>query len=204
MFSHIPTLQKLLQISKKIPYVPSKHLYHLVEYILNNKDDELENFFNEILILKNKLITCDTCYAWKEKNIHCYWCHSNRDQTTLCIVETWIDALALERGKIFQGIYHILGGNVSPLDGITPDQLHFEKLTERIEHLPLMEIIIATNQTPEGEATASYIERIINKCNKKNIVISYLATGIPVGISLEYVDKLTIAKAISFRRIINK
>ena len=97
-------------------------------------------------------------------------------------------------------MYHILGGNVSPLDGITPDQLHFDKLTERIETLPLTEIIIATNQTPEGEATASYIERIISKCNKENIIISYLATGIPVGTSLEYVDKLTIAKAISFRR----
>jgi recombination protein RecR len=200
MFSRIPTLQKLLEISKKIPYVPSKHLYHLVESILNHKNNELEFFFNEILSLKNKLIICQNCYAWKEINIDCYWCHSNRDQSVLCIVETWIDALALERAKIFQGIYHILGGNVSPLDGITPDQLHFDKLTERIESLPLVEIIIATNQTPEGEATASYIERIITKCNKKNIIISYLATGIPVGTSLEYVDKLTIAKAISFRR----
>jgi recombination protein RecR len=125
---------------------------------------------------------------------------STKDQTSLCIVETWIDALSLERAKIFKGIYHILGGNVSPLDGITPDQLHFEKLTQRIQSLPLTEIIIATNQTPEGEATASYIERIIKQCNKKDIVISYLATGIPVGTSLEYVDKLTIQKAISFRR----
>lgn len=200
MFSHIPSLQKLLQISKKIPYVPTKHLYHLAESILNYKKNDLEVFFNEILVLKNQLIICENCYAWREIDIDCYWCHKRKEQSILCIVETWIDALALERAKIFQGIYHILGGNVSPLEGITPDQLHFEKLTERIETLPLTEIIIATNQTPEGEATASYIERIINACDKKNIIISYLATGIPVGTSLEYVDKLTIAKAISFRR----
>ena len=200
MFNRIPSLQKLLQISKKIPYVPSKHLYHLVESILNHKDTELDIFFKEILLLKNQLILCQNCYAWKENTIDCFWCNQSKKQSILCIVETWIDALALERAKIFQGVYHILGGNVSPLDGITPDQLHFDKLTERIETLPLTEIIIATNQTPEGEATASYIERIISKCNKENIIISYLATGIPVGTSLEYVDKLTIAKAISFRR----
>ena len=115
------------------------------------------------------------------------------------MVETWIDAIALERAKMFQGLYHILGGHISPMDGITPDQLHFDALLERINTLPLSEIIIATNQTPEGEATASYIERIIQK-SKKIITVSYLATGIPVGTSLEYVDKLTIQKALSFRR----
>ncbi len=200
MFNQIPSLQKLLHVSKKIPYIPSKYLYHFVEHLLTSNDTELEELFSEILTLKKKIVICQNCYAWKENTINCHWCHSNKEQTTLCIVETWIDALALERAKIFTGVYHILGGHVSPLDGITPDQLHFDKLTERIESLPLNEIIIGTNQTPEGEATASYIERIINKCKKKNITISYLATGIPVGTSLEYVDKLTIAKAISFRR----
>jgi recombination protein RecR len=200
MFKHIPTLQKLLYLTKKIPYIPSKNTYHFVQYLLNSKDNDLEDLFRDIIILKNNLLVCQNCYAWKEIDLECYWCLKEKDQTVLCIVETWIDALALERAKVFQGIYHILGGNVSPLDGITPDQLHFDKLTERIMTLPLVEIIIATNQTPEGEATASYIERIIAKCKKNNIIVSYLATGIPVGTSLEYVDRLTIQKAIFFRR----
>lgn len=199
MNTHIPSLSKLLQLVREIPYIPSKHTYHLAEYILSAPHEDVAIFFQAILTIKENIHICPTCFGWREKDIACYWCAQEKDQTTLCVVETWIDAIALERAKMFQGVYHILGGHISPMDGITPDQLHFEALLERINALPLTEIIIATNQTPEGEATASYIERIIQK-SKKIITVSYLATGIPVGTSLEYVDKLTIQKALSFRR----
>lgn len=199
MNEHLPLLTKLLQLVRRIPYLQGKHVYHMAEYILSANEKDIEIFFDAILKIKNNINACSICFGWKENNFCCYWCSEDREQTTMCIVETWIDAVSLDRTKMFRGIYHILGGHISPLDGITADQLHFDALLERIINLPLTEIIIATNQTPEGEATASYIERIIQK-SKKNILVSYLATGIPVGTSLEYVDKLTIGKALSFRR----
>jgi recombination protein RecR len=193
-------LQKLLFLVKKIPFIQSKHIYHLTEEILKENENELADFFNKLLALKREIVCCEICFSWKQSNEVCYWCHRERNNQILCIVETWIDAVSLDRAKFFDGLFHVLGGNISPLDGIGPDQLHFEALLERIKNLPLEEILIATNQTPEGEATASYIERIIKASGKKDITVSYLATGIPVGVSLEYVDKLTLQKAIAYRR----
>lgn len=199
LFEKMPSLQKLLELGRSIPYVPSKHLYRLVEYLLHKDKSEISIFIAELLSLKENIFLCDNCYCWKEKDEDCIWCSKEKDQKILCIVETWIDAISLERANIFQGVYHILGGNLSPLDGITHEQLYFARLIERIQELPLEEIIIGTNQTPEGEATASYIEKIVQKY-KPSITISYLATGIPVGSSLAYVDRLTLGKAISYRR----
>lgn len=200
LFEKIPSLQKLLQLSRSIPYVPSKHLYKLVEFLLHTPSEEIITFIEQLLLLKENIFLCDTCYCWKEKDQECVWCSSLKNQSILCIVETWIDAVSLERANIFQGVYHILGGTLSPIDGITVDKLHFNGLIKRLETLPLEEIIIATNQTPEGEATANYTEKIIAKYKKTDIVISYLPTGIPVGTSLAYVDRLTLAKALSHRR----
>lgn len=199
MLPSLPTFTKFLQLIKRIPYIPSKHTYHLVEYLLQLKDEEIISFFELLLQYKNSLEQCPTCLGWREKDLGCVWCQGARDHTVLCVVETWIDAISLERSRIFNGIYHILGGKISPIDGVDYDQLHFKELEKRIFELPITEIIIATNKTPEGEATATYIEKIVKKSGRQ-IIISYLATGIPVGTSLEYVDKITLAKAIVGRR----
>jgi recombination protein RecR len=199
MLSSLPTFTKLIQLIKRIPYVPGKHTYHIAEHLLRLDDKEIITFFELLLEYKHNLIVCVTCLGWKEKDFPCLWCDGQRDKTILCVVETWIDAIALERSRIFNGIYHILGGKISPIDGIGPDQLHFHELETRLAMLPLVEIIIGTNQTPEGEATALYLENLIARSGKK-IKISYLATGIPVGTSLEYVDRITLGKALANRR----
>lgn len=142
---------------------------------------------------------CNICLSWKEISYHCIFCQGERDQTVICVVESWIDAISLERSRIFNGVFHVLGGRISPINGINYFDLHFQELEERIINTNVTEIIIATNQTPEGEATASYIEKVVKGTNKP-ISISYLATGVPVGASLEFIDKITLAKAISNRR----
>lgn len=199
LFDKFPLLQKFIDLSRKIPYVPSKHTYRLVEFILHTEEEKIYEFVEELITLKKKITLCETCHCWKETEAECPWCSKERNQDILCVVETWIDAVSLEKANMFDGIYHILGGSLSPLEGITYEKLSIESLIKRINTLDLKEIIIATNQTPEGEATSYHIERVIKKTGK-NIVISSLPTGIPVGTSLAYVDRVTLAKALHFRR----
>lgn len=199
LFDKLPLLQKFIDLSRNIPYVPSKHIYRLVEFLLEIEEEKIETFLRELIALKAKIVACQTCHCWKERDLPCPWCSAERNQKVICVVETWIDAVSLEKSNVFDGVYHILGGSISPLEGIGHEQLHIKSLIERVKVLPLEEIIIATNQTPEGEATAYHIERLIQKTHK-DILISYLPTGIPVGTSLAYVDRVTLAKALHFRR----
>lgn len=199
MLSSLPTFTKLIQLIKRIPYIQGKHTYHLVENILELSNEDLDNFYKTLLQLKNNLERCIICFSWKESSQKCLFCQGERDQSIICVVETWIDAISLERSRIFNGVFHILGGRISPIDGINYFNLHFQELEERIIQTDVQEVIVATNQTPEGEATAAHIEKVVKKTNKP-IAISYLATGVPVGTSLEFIDKITLAKAISNRR----
>jgi recombination protein RecR len=199
LFDKFPLLQKFIDLSRSIPYVPSKHTYRLVEFLLHTDEEKIYAFVTELISLKKKIVLCETCHCWKERESTCPWCSAERNQEILCVVETWIDAVSLEKANMFDGVYHILGGSLSPLEGITYDKLTIDSLMQRIHRLKFKEIIIATNQTPEGEATAYHIERMIKKTGK-DIIISSLPTGIPVGTSLAYVDRVTLAKALHFRR----
>jgi recombination protein RecR len=192
-------LHEFIKVIQTIPFVPSRHTYRLAEYFLKEDHKQLEYFCIQLIELRNQLEKCNTCCCWKEKKSTCLWCGPSRDQTIICIVESWIDTLSLERSGVFKGAYHILEGAISPLDGIMPEMLSFNLLIERLLEGTVQEIIIATNQTPEGDATAGYIERLI-KSKHIEVQISYLASGIPVGASLEFVDKLTLGKAFNYRR----
>jgi recombination protein RecR len=196
-------IQALLQLVRKIPYLQNKHVYHTTEELLSLPTEDIQIFLKEIIAIKENIERCSSCFSWKEKKSLCYWCSKERNQTVLCVVETWIDAVSIERANLFEGVFHILGGKISPIKGIGPDQLTFNLLAKRLSSLPLEEVIIATNQTPQGEITASYVERFVCDSNK-DIVISYLASGIPVGAALEYVDRLTIQKALSYRRRVSR
>lgn len=200
LFDKFPLLQKFIDLSRSIPYVPSKHTYRLVEFLLHTPEEKIYEFVAELIALKQKISLCETCHCWKEKDSQeCPWCSKERNQHVLCVVETWVDAVSLEKANMFDGVYHILGGSLSPLEGMTYEKLTIESLIKRIHTLDLKEIIIATNQTPEGEATLYHIERVIKKTGK-DISISSLPTGIPVGTTLSYVDRVTLAKALHFRR----
>jgi len=194
----LPTLVHLLKILQQVPYLASKNLYRVAAHFLEMKPQQIAQFCAALDAAHKKLKKCDNCFYWQEVSQDCMFCvSSQRDQTIVCVVETWQEIMAIEKTKGFSGGYHVLGGSISPLEGIGVDDLTINSLITRVDQGGIKELILATNQTPEGEATATYIAR---KLKGKDIVISCLARGLPVGSSLEGMDRLTVFKALSERR----
>lgn len=199
MLQELPTLAQLLKILQQVPYLASKNLYRVATHFLHMDSHKIEQFCTVLRDIKQKLALCEICFYWREKERQCLFCsNKRRDQGLVCVVESWHELLAIEQTQGYAGVYHVLGGVISPLDGVGPDELTIEPLINRVEHRQVREIILATNQTPEGEATAAFIAR---KLKDKNVVISCLARGLPVGSSLETMDRLTVYKALSDRRL---
>lgn len=198
MVEELPTLAHLLKVLQQVPYLASKNLYRVAAHFLEMQPQQVSQFCAVLESAKKKLQKCTTCFYWQEIGALCVFCSSTkRDQAIVCVVETWQEILAIEKTKGFVGVYHVLGGSISPLEGIGPEDLTITALIDRVSKGSIKEIILATNQTPEGEATATYIAR---KLKDKNIEISCLARGLPVGSSLEGMDRLTVFKALSERR----
>jgi recombination protein RecR len=197
MNENIPSLQHLLKHLQQIPYLASKNMYRVAAHILAMDMAKAEQFCRAIVEAKNNIAQCPVCFTWIEKAKDCFLCSSTRrNNSVVCVVETWQELLAIEKTGGYQGVYHVLGGSISPLDGLGPEDLTIEALVVRADS-GIEEIILATNQTPEGEATAAYIA---SRLRDKPVKISCLARGIPVGSSLEYMDRLTVYKALSERR----
>lgn len=197
MLHDVPTLDKLIKTLQQVPYLASKNLYRVASYFLSLDDQKMQYFCQLLLDAKKKITPCVICFAWQEQDHGCSYCTSEkRDQTLVCVVETWQELLAIEKTGGYNGVYHVLGGVICPLDGVGPEDLTIEPLVHRA-HSKVAEVILAMNQTPEGEATAAFIAR---KLEPTNVKISCLARGIPVGSSLEYMDRLTVYKALSERR----
>ena len=196
MMENLPSLALLLRHLQRVPYLASKDLYRVTDYFLNMSEEQLGKFCETILDAKKNLISCPTCFSWKEKLEPCSFCESpKRNTKIICVVETWQQLLAIEKTGGYKGSYHVLKGAICPLDGIGPENLTIDNLVKRAGEAK--EIILATNQTPEGEATAAYISQ---KLKSFSVDISCLARGIPIGSSLEYMDRLTVYKALSERR----
>ncbi len=197
MLESTPSLQQFINTLQQVPFLASKNLYRVVSHFLAMDKDKAEQFCVLLLKAKEQLTPCNVCYYWREKARDCVLCSSKRrDQQIVCVVEAWYDALAIEKTQGFNGVYHILGGAICPLEGIGPEDLTINPLIARVER-GVKEIILATNQTPEGEATAAFIA---SKLKGKELVISCLARGLPVGSSLGAMDRLTVFKALSERR----
>lgn len=198
MIEELPSLAYLLKILQQIPYLASKNLYRVASHFLTMPPQQLAQFCAALELIQKKLKKCDICFYWREANAQCVFCSSSkRNQALVCVVETWQEVLTIEKTRGYDGLYHILGGSISPLEGIGPEDLTIDALEKRVIEKSISEIILATNQTPEGEATAAYIAR---KLKGNNIIISCLARGLPVGSSLEGMDRLTVFKAMSERR----
>ena len=196
MIEKLSSLGVLLKHLQRVPYLASKDLYRVANYFLEIPQEQLELFCKSILQAKENLESCRKCFSWKEKKQGCVFCDSTkRDQKLVCVVESWQELLAIEKTGGYKGVYHILKGAICPLDGIGPENLTIDELVKRASDVS--EIILATNQTPEGEATAAYIAK---KLEGIDIKISCLARGVPIGSSLEYMDRLTVYKALSERR----
>ena len=197
MLAQLPSLQKLVRQLQRLPYLASKNVYKVASYILTSDDKVIDQLVATMRDARQQVRLCKICFNWAEGKEHCVICSSDRrDKTVICVVETWHDLFAIENVGEFKGVYHVLGGALCPLEGIGPDHLTTKYLLARLDG-GVTELIFATNQTPEGEATASYIW---SKLGGRAIQCSKLASGVPIGASLEYLDKVTIGKALLGRR----
>ncbi len=197
MIHQLPTLQGVVKQLQQVPFLASKNLYRVLSHFLEMEPAKLDAFCAALQAAKQKLIPCKRCFVWQEKDQPCLFCgNSKRDQRVICVVESWQELLAIERTEGYKGLYHVLGGTICPLDGIGPEDLTIMPLVARIDDT-VQEVILAMNQTPEGEVTSAFI---VQKIASKQIKITCLAKGVPVGSSLEFIDRLTMFKALSERR----
>ncbi|MEW5768107.1 MAG: recombination mediator RecR [bacterium] len=192
------SLAKLVNELSKLPTVGVKTAHRLAFHILNTSKEEVGKLAQALLEVKEKIHPCRLCGGFAEQEF-CLLCQDEtRDRSRICVVEQSSDILAIERAGNFKGIYHALGGAVSPLEGISPDDLRITELIARLQNAsPCQEVILATNLNVEGETTALYLTKLIKPLGIK---ITRLAHGLPVGGDLEYADEVTLAKALEGRR----
>lgn len=191
----INSLEQLIKTFSKLPGLGPKSAKRIALHLIQNKDNMLrfsqllENAFTEIQ-------TCNICFNIDVSN-PCEICLSNkRDKAILCIVENISDLWAIEKSETFYGIYHVLGGSLSAIEGISPKNLNFDNFKARFNNSQIKEVIIATNSTLEGQTTAHYIAKLLENADLK---ISRLANGIPIGTELDYIDEGTLALALKLR-----
>ena len=199
MIDKLPTIKKLMRYLHQVPFLASKNLYRVTSYFLQMDQERLNQFCTALKEAHHKIIQCANCFVWKERDTECVFCDDlNRDKSIICVVESWHELLVIERTQAFHGMYHVLGGVISPLDGISAKDLKIEELIHRVASQGVTEIIFALNLTPEGEATAAFIAR---KLHGFPVKITCLAKGVPIGSNLEFVDRLTVSKALADRKM---
>lgn len=200
MKEQLPKLYDLIRQLQQVPYLASKNVYRVAHYFLEMPPARLKQFIIALEAACAATIKCEVCCVWKEQDQPCYWCNSpRRMQDVICVVETWHDLCAIERAGGYAGVYHVLGGVICPLDGVGPDDLAIHALTQRVLRGGVKEVILAMNQTLEGEATATFIARALAPA-RGQVTLTCLSRGVPVGSSLELMDRLTVGKAIAERR----
>ena len=193
----VVALEKLIEQFQKMPSIGRKTAQRMAFHVLDLSEDEAKEFADAIINAHTKIHRCSLCHNLTENEL-CPICESaNRDKATVCVVEEPKDVLAMERTRDFGGVYHVLHGVISPMNGIGPDRLHIRELLRRLADDTVKEVIVATNPTVEGEATAMYIAKILRPFE---VAVSRLAYGIPVGGDLEYADEVTLHRAIEGRR----
>jgi len=188
------SLTRLVGELKKLPGVGDKSALRLAFHLLKSPDN-IEALADSLLQVKERVRFCSVCFAITEDD-PCWICSGDRDATTLCVVEEPQDLMAMERSRAFRGRYHVLQGALSPLNGVTPRDLRVAELMRRLEGGEVREVLIATNFSVEGEATALYLTRMIKPLS---IRVTRLAHGIPIGSDLEYVDAATVQRAVEGR-----
>ncbi len=197
MSYYSPSIEKLIESFEKLPSIGRKTAIRLAFHMLNLNEESTKEFINSIIEAKKNLKYCSKCFNITETD-PCPICSSpKRDQSTICVVEDVKDVVAMEKTHEFKGIYHVLHGSISPMNGIGPEDIKIKELLERLRDTDVKEIIIATNPRVEGEATAIYLSKLIKPIGIK---VTRIAHGIPVGGDLEYTDEVTLSKALEGRR----
>jgi recombination protein RecR len=190
-------VSRLIEAFNKLPGIGPKSAQRLTYYLLRAPLDEAQALAQAILEVKEKIVLCSICQNITDTD-PCVICDdSQRDRTKICIVEEPLDILALERTGSYKGLYHVLHGVISPMDGIGPDELKVKELLARLKGGEVQEVIMATNPNLEGEATAMYLGRLLAPLGVR---ITRLARGLPVGADIEYADNVTLARALEGRQ----
>lgn len=189
-------MNRLIHELSKLPGIGPKTAQRLAFYVLNLSQEEIHKLADSLYEVKLKILYCEICGHLTEVS-PCDLCtDKNRDPSVICVVEESKDVIAMEKTKVFKGQYHVLGGAISPLEGIGPENLRIKELMQRTAGRQVHEIIIATDPNVEGEATALYLGKILRPLGLK---VTRLARGLPVGGDLEYVDEITLGKAMEGR-----
>ena len=198
MAEYIAPIQRLIEEFRRLPGVGAKTAARYAFAALNFTDDEAARFAEAMLSLKRDVHKCPTCFSMSSSVEACEVCSDpDRDRSVICVVENAKDVMVMERVRGYKGLYHVLGGALSPIDNVTADDLTFAALVERVKGGEVREIIIATNPTPGGDTTAAYLARILEPYE---VEVSRLAYGIPVGGDIEYADEVTLYRAMEGRR----
>ena len=203
-------IQNLIESFEKLPGIGQKTAQRLTFYLLHTPQGELDSFSSAVQNLKKGTIICSTCFAVDESDPCSICSNSERDKSIVCVVEEPLDVLALEKNGRYKGLYHVLHGKIDPLNNIGPDEIHIDELLNRIsgDRSAISEIILATNPTMEGEATAMYIAKQIKtssfakaSADKHNgkLKITRIGRGLPTGADIEYADELTLQRAMEGR-----
>ncbi len=195
---------KLIDEFKRLPGIGNKSAQRLAFYIMRLPMAEVEQFAHALRDVKEKIVFCTTCNNLTDVNPCIYCSNPKRDRSLICIVEEPYNLVAIEKTRSFRGLYHVLHGTLSPMRGIGPDELMLANLLTRLrpeanEGVEVKEIIVATNPTTEGEATANYIARLLKPLG---ILVTRIAMGMPVGSDLEFVDEVTMDRAMANRHAI--
>lgn len=193
-----PALEALTEQFARLPGVGKKSAQRLSFFVLGLPDEEARTFADAILEAKKSISLCPICCSFTEGEGFCPICQSSkRDEGTVCVVADPKDVAALERSREYNGRYHVLHGVISPMNHVGPDDLHIKELVERVAQGNISEVIMATNPTTEGEATAMYLSRLLKPFGVK---VTRLAYGVPVGGQLEFADDATLTRALEGRR----
>lgn len=191
-----PSIEKLIESFEKLPSIGHKTAQRLAFYMLDQSKEEIKEFTDSIINAKNNLKFCSKCFNISDTD-PCNICSNpKRDETIICVVEDVKDVIAMERTHEYKGLYHVLHGSISPMNGVGPEDIKIKELLSRLMDGTVKEIILATNPRVEGEATSIYISKLVKPLGIK---VTRIARGIPIGGDLEYTDEVTLAKALEGR-----
>ncbi len=190
-------LAKLIECFQKLPSIGPKTAQRLALYLIKMSDFEVENFANTMLEAKKTITYCENCFNMTSSS-PCEICQNpNRDKSTICVVSETKDLIAIEKTNEFKGLYHVLQGLISPMDGIGPEDIRIKELLNRVHSQDIKEVILALNPSIEGEATSLYLSKLLKPFGIK---VSRIAFGLPLGSELEYADEMTLVKALEGRQ----
>ena len=193
----VEPVARLIEEFNKLPGIGPKTASRLTFHLLRASTEQAHALADAIADVKDKTIYCGHCFNIATQDPCAICSNPNRDAATICVVEEPLDVLAIERTGEFRGVYHVLHGAISPVEGVNPEDLKIRELVARVKTEPVEEVIVATNSTLEGDATQAYIAREIVPLGVK---VTRLARGLPVGRDLEYADEITLGRALAYRR----